>query len=130
MPFGTSWTWPLKRSMQMSNDGVPVVWNYAAGNWSQVDDPHVPDEDGFSTSFIWCDGMFELLQGPEGYRIDVCLDGSSYETITASGLPDLLDVLQKLAPIAQAALLNDVYDQMASVLAELERNADPSLREE
>lgn len=87
--------------------------------------------DGFSKSLSWNDGMVEVFRNTEGdYRIHVCLDGSYVERIVGSGLPELVEVLHKLAPIAQTAMINDVYDQLASLLAELESDADGPEQEE
>jgi hypothetical protein len=107
----------------MSDDGttgpIPQVWLYGSGNWVYVPDPlHRPgrsgrdeglSEAGFLPVGEWFGSspavqVFERQTGSESeWRIELALSaGLSSHFIVVRQLPDLLDVLAKLAVIATA----------------------------
>jgi hypothetical protein len=113
----------------------PMIWRYHEGAWSHITDPLdglSPDGDGyeelrlggFSKADSW--GGFDNVviwekpragePGSQCWRIDVCIDASNVHTIEVTRLPDLLDVLAKLAPIATAALTSGLKDSLQGAI--------------
>ena len=97
-------------------------WHYKAGEWSAIDP--LPWEDGrgqpdgfYSVSFRWADDVVELYQGESsGYLIEVCLDASVPHWILVSSLPDLLSLLNLLAPIALSMLIDLKVGELEDVI--------------
>jgi len=107
----------------------PMIWRYHEGTWSQITDPLnglSPDGDayeelrlaGFGKAASW--GGFDnvvIWEKPiEHWRIDVCIDTSNVHTIEVTRLPDLLDILAKLAPIATATLTSGLEESLQETI--------------
>jgi hypothetical protein len=125
--------------------GKPTMWRYRAGEWSKVPDPiaEVPGDDydynyqealkaiGFGVcSFNWgypssTVEIYEHNTEREHWRVDVCFDCTYIHTIEVSQLPDLLDVLAKLAPAVTADVLSHVAQHPRDVLAAEQRRKRP-----
>lgn len=118
-----------------ASGGQPMIWRYHQGTWSQITDPlaglssngNDPEEElqigGFGRADQWGElndvVIWEKSRGrkpEEHWRIDVCVDGTHIRTIEVTRLPDLLDVLAKLAPISTASMASGLIESLQDVI--------------
>ena len=113
----------------------PMIWRYHEGTWSHITDPLAglsPDGDqeeelragGFGKADSW-GGLDDVViwvksrdsdPGAEHWRIDVCIDACNIHTTEVTRLPDLLDVLAKLAPIVTASMTSGLKDSLQEAI--------------
>lgn len=113
---------------------IPMMWRYHEGSWSHVPDPHVGEDPaadledaGFDVASKWGFGLPDVEIYEHGHldlwRVDVCIDGQRIRTIEVTRLPDLLDLLAKLAAISTASLLSGVSELAEPALLNLGEDA-------